>query len=172
LIRTLVGIGAVVAGASTARAETPSPALIGVTQVVLICELDRTFPEAERGQICDQLVRRAKLATNLPVTVANPDIDIDPMGSRETKNQLFLKVEAQARALDSGRKALTVEVTPIRPARPQGAGASVTSSASLARVQGKWILQGPIDAFHKILGSTRGRGLKAPITSDTIDPSM
>ena len=165
MIRTLVGIGAAVAGASTAKAETPSPALIGVQQVVLVCELDRTFPEAERQQICDQFVRRAKQATNLPVTVAKT-ADVDPLGSRETKNQLFLKVQARARAIDSGRQALTVEITPVRPARPQGSGPSVTSSASLARVQGKWLLQGPIDAFHKILGSTRGRGLRAPITSE------
>ena len=165
MIRTLVGIGVAVAGASTAKAETPSPALIGVQQVVLVCELDPSFPEAERRQICDQFVRRAEQATNLPVTVAKT-ADVDPLGSRETKNQLFLKVQARARAIDSGRQALTVEVTPVRPARPQGSGPSVTSSASLARVQGKWLLQGPIDAFHKILGGTRGRSLRAPITSE------
>ena len=165
MIRTLVGIGAAVAGASTAKAETPSPALIGVQQVVLVCELDSSFPEVERRQICEQLVRRAKQATNLPVTVAKT-ADVDPLGSRETKHHLILKVEARARAIDRGRQALTVEVTPMRPARPQGAGQPVTSSASLARVQGKWLVQGPIDAFHKILGSTRARSLRAPITSE------
>ncbi len=147
------------------NAETPSPALIGVQQVVLVCELDPSFPEAERRQICDQFVRRAKQSTDLPVTAAET-ADIDPLGSRETKNHLFLKVQARARAVEQGRQALTVEVTPVRPARPQGSGPSVTSSASLARVQGKWLLQGPINSFHKILGSTRGRGLRAPITSE------
>ena len=165
MIRTLVGIGAAVAGATTLKAETASPALIGVQQVVLVCEVDPSFPEAERRQICEQLVRRAEQATNLPVTVAKT-ADVDPLGSRETKDQLFLKVEARARPIDRGRQTLTVEVTPVRPARPQGAGQPVTSSASLARVQGKWLLQGPIDAFHKILGSTRARGLRAPITSE------
>jgi hypothetical protein len=165
LIRTLIGIGAAVAGASSAKAGTPSPALIGVQEVVLVCELVPSFPEPERQQICDQFVRRAKQATNLPVRIAKT-ADVDPLGSRETKNHLFLKVQARARAIDPGRQALTIQVTPVRPARPQGLGQSVSSSASLARVQGKWLLQGPIDAFHKILGSTSGRGLRAPITSE------
>jgi hypothetical protein len=146
-------------------ASIPSPALIGVQRVIVHCEIGPGFTNAEQQNICSQLVRKAEQATQLPVSLGGA-ADLDPLASRESRNNLLLQVRADARAIDDGRRDLTVRVTPVRPGRPTSAMAAITSSASLMRVQGQWALQGPIDAFQKILGSTRGSRLRAPITSD------
>lgn len=164
-MRLLVGLGAALTGASIAPAETPSPALIGVQKVVLVCDLGPGFSDTDRRSICDQLVRRAKQATSLPVTIGESR-DKDPLASAAAKNELLLNVSAKAQHVDGTRKSLAIKVTPVRPARPQGAMAAKTSTASLVRVQDRWVLQGEINAFHQILGGTRGRSLRAPVTSD------
>lgn len=146
-------------------ATIPSPALIGVNRVVVVCELQAGLTDIDRRKICDELVGRVRQATDLPVSLA-PSADIDPLGSAETKNQLFLRIDAHARPVDAGRQTLKLKVTPVRPARPTGQMAPLTSSVSLVRVQDDWVIQGPIDAFHQILGSTRARTLRAPITSE------
>ncbi len=148
-----------------AVAGTASPALIGVRRVVIACEPSVDLSDAERRDMCDQLVRKASQLTNLPVTAATA-ADLDPMGSRHSREQLILRVETTARTVDAGRKAVTFKVTPQRPARAIGSLAPVTSSASLVRVQGDWILQGPITAFGKLLGTSGSRKLHTPITSD------
>jgi hypothetical protein len=146
-------------------ASTPSPALIGVQRVVMLCDFGPGFTDDEQRNLCTQLVRRAKQATQLPVSLGTA-ADRDPLASGDSKYNLLLQVRAEAKAVNEGRRDLTVQVTPVRPGRPMGAMTAMTSSASLMRVQGRWALQGPIDAFHKILGGTRGPGLRAPVTSD------
>ena len=146
-------------------ATTPSPALIGVKRIVVACELGSNFTQAQRQSICQQLVRKASQVTALPVAIAT-SADLDPLGSARVKDQLLLRVDATFRDVGTSRKTVTLKVTPVRLARPQGQMAAQTSTASLARVQDRWVLQGPISAFNKLLGSTRGRGLRAPVTSD------
>ena len=131
----------------------------------MLCDFGSGFTDAEQRDLCSQLVLRAKQATQLPVSLGSA-ADEDPLASADNKYHLLLRVRADAKAVDDGRRDLTLQITPVRPGRPMGAMAPATSSASLMRVQGRWALQGPIDSFHKILGSTRAPGLRAPITSD------
>ena len=145
-------------------ATTPSPALIGVERVVIACDVHSGFTAAEQSTICDQLVPKARLATDLPVSLASAS-DLDPLGSKRVRNQLLLRVTVSAREATKQRKVVTLEVTPVRLGRPQGQMAAVKSSASLVRIQDRWILQGPVSAFTEILGGSRAR-LRAPITSD------
>jgi hypothetical protein len=145
-------------------ASTPSPALIGVKRVVMLCDFSAGFTDAEQRNLCSQLVRRAKQATQLPVSLGS-SADEDPLASGDSKYNLLLRVSAETKKVDDGRQEVTLKVTPERPGRPM-ALTPATSSASLMRVQGRWALQGPVDAFQKILGSTRAPGLRAPITSD------
>ena len=42
-----------------------------------------------------------------------------------------------------------------------------TSTASLVKVQGKWVLQGPVAAFGKLLGTSGKAKLHRPIRSDS-----
>jgi hypothetical protein len=146
-------------------ASTPSPALFGVQRVVMLCDFGPGFTDAEQRNLCTQLVRKARQATQLPVSLGTA-ADRDPLATGGSKYNLLLQVHAEAKAVDEERRDVTVQVTPVRPGRLMGTMSAATSSASLMRVQGRWALQGPIDAFHKILGSTRGPGLRAPITSD------
>ena len=164
-LRVPVGLAVTLVGASASMASTPSPALIGVQRVIMLCDFGPGFTDAEERNLCTQLVSKAKQATQLPVTLGTA-ADRDPLASRDSKYNLILEVRADAKAVDEERRDVTVQVTPVRPGRPMGSMTPVTSSASLMRVQGRWALQGPIDAFHKILGSTRGAGLRAPVTSD------
>ena len=146
-------------------ASTPSPALIGVQRVVMLCDFGPGFTDAEQRNLCTQLIRKAKQATQLPVSLGTA-ADRDPLASADTKYNLLLQVRAEAKAIGDDRRDLKVQVTPVRPGRPMGAMTPTTSSASLMRVQGRWALQGPIVAFQLILGSTGGPGLRAPVTSD------
>jgi hypothetical protein len=79
---------------------------------------------------------------------------------------LLLRVKGRASVADNGRRSLALEVTPVRRARPVGKLTPLKATASLVEVQGTWSIQGPIDAFEKLLGS-EGRRLQRPITSDS-----
>lgn len=146
-------------------AETLAPALLGVRRVVIACDPSANFSAAESAAICAQLVRKASPLTALPVTAATA-ADLDPMASRQSRDLLVLRVAVSARAIDSGRKALTLTVTPQRPSRAIAPMAAITSSASLVKVQHDWMVQGPIDAFARLLGNSGPRKLRAPVTSD------
>jgi hypothetical protein len=147
--------GVAVAVASMAAAKTPAPALIGAQRVVVACELLGEIPDAQRRSICDQLVRKAKRYTSLPVALATAgDLKLGP-NMRRQADQLLLRVKGEALATVRGRKTLTLEVTPVRLARPMGEMPPLRSSASLVQVQGNWVVQGPIDAFETLLAGTK-----------------
>ena len=138
-----------------ATAETPAPTLIGAQRVVLSCELSGEIPDAQRRSICDQLVKKARRYTSLPVAPATAgDLKLGP-DMRRQADQLLLRVKGEARVGAHGRKTLVLEVTPVRLARPAGEMATLKSSASLVQVQGKWVVQGPITAFETLLAGTR-----------------
>jgi hypothetical protein len=154
-----------IAGVSAAMAEIPAPSLMGVQRVVVECQFDSSLSVNERRTICEQLVRKAQRVTSLPVTVASKDDLISPDLARLSE-QLLLQVKVSATAVDTGRKTLSMTVTPVRLARPQGKMDQLTSSASLVKVQDDWVVQGPIDSFQKLLGSTGPHRLHKPITAD------
>ena len=154
-----------IAGTSAAVAAIPSPALMGVERILIACEVRNGFSDAEQRNICAQLVRKAALATDLPVAVATP-ADVNAFPGKFPRESLLLRVGVDAKDIGKGRKALHVSVTPIRPMMPVGPLPTITSTASLVQVQGDWLVQGPIDAFHKLLGSTGGRRVRAPLTAD------
>jgi hypothetical protein len=153
------------AGGATAVAESPSPALIGVQRVVVECQFDSSLSADERSTLCEQLVRKAQRLTSLPVMVASKNDVISPDLARLSE-QLLLQVRVSAARVDQGRKTLSMTVTPVRLARPQGKMDALISSASLIKVQDDWVVQGPIDSFQKLLGSTGPRRLHKPIRSD------
>jgi len=134
-----------------AMAGIPSPALIGVERVVIACEPDSSISLNEQRTLCEQLVRKAQTVTSLPVAAATPRDLVSEDLARQSK-QLLLRVRISGRAVERGRKALSLTVTPVRLARPQGELGQLQSSASLVKVQDRWIVQGPIDAFNKVLG--------------------
>jgi hypothetical protein len=146
-------------------AAIPSPALIGVQRIAIQCDIGPNFTATEQRRICDQLIAKAKLYTNLPVSAATK-ADLDPLSGKMHKQQLLLRVNVGARDVEAGRKALDVEVSPVRLMTPMGAMPAAKSKASLVRVQKDWIVQGPVDAFQKVIGSTGKRRVRAPITSD------
>ena len=74
---------------------------------------------------------------------------------RRQADQLVLQVKGEARTIARGRRTLALEVTPLRLARPMGGMATLKSSASLVEVQGRWVVQGPIDAFETLLAGTK-----------------
>lgn len=147
-------------------AETPAPTLIGAQQIVVACEFEGDVSPSEQRSLCEQLVKKAKRYTNLPVTLATA-ADLGPgVNLRQQSKQLLLRVKGRASVADNGRRSLALEVTPVRRARPVGQLTPLKSTASLVEVQGAWSIQGPIDAFEKLLGS-EGRRLQRPITSDS-----
>ena len=146
-------------------AATPSPALIGVQKIAVSCEISPGFSTAEKAGICDQIIARAKSATNRPVNRATA-ADLEPLSGKLHKQQLVLRVKVDARDVAPGRKALAIEVLPVRLMHSAGQLTAQRSSASLVRVQNNWVLQGPVDAFQKIIGTTGKRRVRAPITSD------
>jgi hypothetical protein len=146
-------------------AETPAPTLLGAQRVVISCQFDSTLSADERRTICKQLVRKAQSVTNLPVAVASKDDLVSPDLARLSE-QLLLQVKVSGTTVDAGRKALSMIVTPVRLARPQGKMDPLASSASLVKVQDDWVVQGPIDSFQKLLGSTGPHRLHKPITAD------
>ena len=156
---------AAVAGTSTAMAETPAPTLIGAQRIVVDCEFTGNIPESQRRSLCEQLVKKAKRYTNLPVTLATRDDLSAGPNLRQQADQLLLRVKGDARDSGKGRRSLALEVTPVRLARPMGKMTPLHSSASLVEVDGAWLLQGPVDAFEKLLGGSKK--LHQPIKSDS-----
>lgn len=157
--------GAAVAATSVASASTPSPALIGVERVVIACEPDASISHDERRTLCEQLVRKAQTVTSLPVTVATArDLVSDDL-ARQSK-QLVLRVRISGVPVEQGRKALSLTVIPVRMARPQGELGPLESSTSLVKVQDRWVVQGPVDAFNKVLGGFPPP-LRRPVRSDS-----
>jgi hypothetical protein len=147
-------------------AETLAPTLIGAQHIVVACEFEGDVSPSEQRSLCEQLVQKAKRYTNLPVTLATA-ADVGPgVNLRQQSKQLLLRVKGRASVAGNGRRSLALEVTPVRRARPVGKLTPLKSTASLVEVQGAWSIQGPIDAFEKLLGS-EGRRLQRPITSDS-----
>lgn len=147
-------------------AETPAPTLIGAQHIVVACDFEGDVTPSEARSLCEQLVQKAKRYTNLPVTLAASK-DLGPgVNLREQSKQLLLRVKGRASLVQNGRRSLELEVTPVRIARAVGKLTPLKSTASLVEVQGAWSIQGPVDAFEKLLGS-KGRRLKRPITSDS-----
>ena len=147
-----------------AMAGTPSPALIGVERVVIACEPDSSISGDERRTLCEQLIRKARTVTRLPVAAATSR-DLLPDDLARQSRQLLLRVKISGSEVERGRKALSLTVTPVRVARPQGELGALKSSASLVKVKDRWIVQGPIDAFNKVLGGAPPP-LRKPVRSD------
>jgi hypothetical protein len=160
-----VVLGAAAAVGSVAVAETPSPVLFGVDRVAIACETDSTLTAGQRRSLCEQLAKKAQALTDLPVTIATTG-DTQPISGDRLKqrSQLLLRVSAKGRDIARGRKALTLDVTPVRSVGGPVA-APLRSTASFVQVRDAWILQGPVDAFTKLLGPT-SRKLRKPIPSD------
>ena len=148
-----------------AIAETPSPMLLGTKRVVLSCDFDETISATEAASLCAQLVKKAQRYTDLPVKLAtSADLSASP-NLRQKADQLLLRVKARASDAPQGRKTLSLEVTPVRLARPMGAMPAIKSSLSMAQVRGDWVLQGPVDAFNQLLGGTQR--MKKPLSVDS-----
>jgi hypothetical protein len=145
-------------------AEIPSPVLIGVQRVVIACEGATGLTEIERNALCNQLVKKAGVLTDLPVSAASAG-DLDPTNLARQSEQLLLRVTAKARTVDAGRKKVALSVIPVRAATAVPAMPAMESSASFVKVQGDWLLQGPVDAFTKLLGSGP-RKLRKPVRSE------
>lgn len=148
-----------------AMASTPSPALIGVERVVIACEPDSSISRDERLALCEQLVLKAQTVTSLPVAAAAAR-DMVPDDLARQSKQLLLRVKISGSPVEQGRKALSLTVIPVRMARPQGELGPLQSSVSLVKVQDRWIIQGPVDAFNKVLGGFPHR-LRKPVRSDS-----
>lgn len=145
-------------------AEIPSPALLGVQRVVIACDPVSGLSDGERDAFCKQLVKKADAVTDYPVSIASA-ADLNPANMARRSNELLLRVTASAMSVDAGRKTIELTVTPVRAARPIAPIPALKSSLSFVKVQNDWTLQGPVDAFSKILGGTRG--LHKPIVSES-----
>lgn len=157
--------GVALATTTAAMADTPAPALIGAQRVVLACEFAGDLHKADESGLCQQLLKKARRYTDLPVSLAtSADLSLG-RNMRQQADQLLLRVRGEARDAGDGRKSLALEVTPVRLARPMGRMAPLKSSASLVRVQDGWTLQGPIDAFAKLLGGSKR--LRSPAVLDS-----
>ena len=99
-------------------AETPAPTLIGAQHIVVACEFEGDVSPSDQRSLCEQLVRKAKRYTNLPVTLAT-SADLGPgVNLRQQSKQLLLRVKGRASVANDGRRSLALEVTPVRLARP------------------------------------------------------
>jgi hypothetical protein len=141
-------------------AAIPSAALVGVHRVVISCDQVSGLSEVEQRQFCDQLVRKAGALTDIPVFLASAN-DFDASNLAGRADQLMLHVKASATAIDATRKAVTMQVAALRPARPIASRTSPASSISFVKVQNAWVLQGPVDPFIEVLAGTRGVHLPA-----------
>ena len=146
-------------------ATTPSPILIGVERVVVSCEFDASISQDERRTLCDQLVKKAQAVTSLPVAVAKAE-DLKSQNLARLARQLLLRVSVSATPGDQTRKNLSLTVAPVRMARPVGPFDELKNSASLVKVQDDWVVQGPIDAFKRLLAGAPPK-LRKPIRSDS-----
>jgi len=144
-------------------AEIPAPTLFGVQRVVIACEADSSLTSADANAICAQLVKKAQTVTTLPVREAS-DADLHPSHPQQ-EEQLVLHVRLSAEKAKSGRGTLSVTVTPSRNYLKLNQGKPIKSQAQLARLGGGLVVQGPIDAFARILGSAPAK-LHRPIKSE------
>lgn len=148
-------------------AETPAPVLFGAERVVIACESDASLTDVERREICSQLVKKAGAMTVLPVTAASAqDASIARGDVHKQAKQLLLRVSVHVAPVEQGRKSLTLHVMPVRLKGGPVLQKPLVSSASLVKVQGRWLVQGPIDAFTKLLAAAP-RKLRAPLRSDS-----
>jgi hypothetical protein len=153
-----------IGGITTTMAEIPSRALLGVQRVVISCDADPTLNAADTRAICEQLVKKAQSVTRLPVFAAT-DKKLQPLG-RGDGDQLVLQIALSATGMKSDRGSLSLTVTPSRGQAGLDKGAPLASQAQLARIEDKLVVQGPVDAFTKILGGAPAE-LKRPIKSDS-----
>lgn len=152
------------AGMTAAMAEVPAPTLIGVQRILVACDIDSALSETQRQAICEQLVKKAQRVTSLPVSLAAPN-DMVSGDLERLSEQLLLRVKVSAASIDRARKNLTMTVTPVRLAMPQGAMNATKSTATLVRVQDDWVVQGNVGAFAKILGGGPPK-LHTPIVAE------
>ena len=132
---------------------------------MIACDFDSTLSEVERGIVCQQLVKKAQSLTSLPVAAAAPGNSISGDLDRLAR-QLLLRVSISAIDAGASRKQLDLAVTPVRTSPPEWQMAALKSTASLVKVQDDWIVQGPVDAFIRLLAEAP-RGLRIPIVSDS-----
>jgi len=152
-----------IAGATFTMAETPARTLFGVQRVVVACDADSTLTVSEARAICAQLVKKAQTVTSLPVALASA-ADLHPSEPRPD-DQLVLHVALSADRAKSDRGTLSVIVTPSRNYLKFDQGKPVKSQVQLARLDDSLVVQGPVDAFAKILGSAPPK-LRRPIKSN------
>ena len=152
-----------IAGATSTMAEIPAPTLVGVQRVVIACEADSSLTSTDANTICAQLVNKAQSVTSLPVRAA-VGADLHPSGAPQDE-QLVLHVLLSTDKAKSDRGTLSVTVTPSRNYLKFNEGKPIKSQAQLARLEGVPVVQGPVDAFAKILGSASPK-LHRPIKSD------
>lgn len=132
---------------------------------MIACDPIAGLSATEGDALCRLLVKKAAVLTDLPVSLADA-ADLDRSNLDRQGKELLLRVTGTATPVDADRRTIALTVTPIRAARPIGRGQPVGSSVSLVRLQGDWVLQGPVDAFATLLGPTRQRRLRAPPTAD------
>jgi hypothetical protein len=144
-------------------AEIPARTLFGVKRVVVTCDADSSLTKSEARAICAQLVKKAQTATRLPVAAASA-ADLRP-SKVSSDDQLVLHVQLSTDKPKSDRSTLSVTVTSSRNYLKFDEGKPIRSQAQLARLQDRLVVQGPIDAFGKILGSAPPE-LRRPIKSD------
>ena len=137
---------------------------MGVQRVVIACDTDSSLSAAEGRAICAQLVKKAKVVTSLPVAAATA-ANLDPTNLVAQGDQLVLHVALSASKPKSDRGTLAMTVTPSRNHLKLNEGKPIKSEAQLARIQDKLVVQGPVDAFTKILGAVPAK-LKRPIRSE------
>lgn len=140
----------------------PARTLSGVQRVLITCKADSSLAMGDARAICAQLVKKAQVVTSLPVAVASAK-DLSNVAAGQG-DRLLLQVALSATS-DGDRGALAITVTPSRNHLRFKEGPPVKSEAQLARFDNKWVVQGPVDAFAKILGSVPPK-LHRPIKSD------
>lgn len=139
--------------------------MLGVERVTIACTADSSLTAAEVQAVCAQLVKKAQSTTALPVAVATA-ADLEPANFTLPSERLLLSVALSARDVGDQRRALSINVTSGRRAGDIRRNQPVKSEAQLNRIGGQLVIQGPVDAFAKLLGS-KPLKLHRPIRSDS-----
>ncbi|HEY8592593.1 MAG TPA: hypothetical protein VIL42_06980 [Sphingomicrobium sp.] len=145
-------------------ASIPSKTLMGVERVVIACTPDGSLSASEAQAICGQLVKKAQAVTSLPVGPASA-ADLEPAAMALPNETLLLRVALSASPRGDGYRKLSLAVTPARSIKDMKASAPIKSEAQITRVQDKLVVQGPVNAFSRILGAVPAK-LHKPIRSD------